>query len=983
MAPCPKCAHDNEDVDFCVNCGTYLRWDPTRIQPAVKPPEPEAPAAPAEPAPPASPAEPAPATPPAPIEVAAAGAVAAAAATAPGMPAPPAPPPEPGAPPEEHHAVEIPVPVMRTMDMPVIRAGDPNAPNIPGVAPLLTTEAVQITLNYPELPGNEQKLVVEAGGHVPLPALVRNQSGIVDNYEIQVKGMPEEWWNVTPPSVYLVPFGAPSGTYEQEVQINFSPPRSAEAEARIWEIEVIALSRAQNEVTGTTDGKVQITPYEQIESELRPEIVTGRRRGEFAMMVRNRANAPLDTEVTAVDSQNALNFDFAKPRFVAEPGRRDGTTFTVKPKHNHWIGRVIDRRFEITAKGAVGESTARPLTGTFRQKPWIPFWVPIIIPPLIAAAVLLYSLIPHKTTVPDLHGMTITAAQLAIGKANLKAPTQPPGEVPSKTVAYLHVVRQSPSWHKGPVQNGHFTPNKVKTGKTVTFWIAEPRVPNLVGATQAEAQKVLPLLKLQLGPAKTELASRAKAKIGTIITQSPAPKTPVAEGTTITVVVAVGSGLRTVPNVVGQGIAQASALIKGAGLAPVLNPIPSTVNPTTAKISLQVPTAQSREKAGSAVTIYVNPPPPTKTTTTSTTTTPSISSGALAGASAAAGAAQVKAAGGTAVITKQFSASAPGTVVGTNPADVSKIQKGQTVQLIVSAGEPPLAFSNGTAIYTMSAVNGSATKKIAASGDTEDEPSWQPNGKLIAYRRGPAGNANAGKIWLVDTSKGATSARAITAGPNDRRPAFSPDGKVIAFIRKTSTGTDGDLCFVRTSSTLHQGACIKDPAFDVDRPTWSPDGRAILVVAHDPKDKNQIELGEYTTARPFSSSPSDWVWQGLITDKMHGSKGSDAVIYAAFSPDGTQVALVANWTNNQVFRLYTATWSNGQLGTPKPVVPTVRACEVAWRADGGELVVTQADNACANALGSLGRLSLSSPATVTQLRASGAQNPAWQYVTPP
>ena len=144
---------------------------------------------------------------------------------------------------------------MRTMDMPVIRAGDPNAANIPGVAPLLTTEAVQITLNYPELPGNEQKLVVEAGGHVPLPALVRNQSGIVDNYEIQVKGMPEEWWNVTPPSVYLVPFGAPSGTYEQDVHINFSPPRSAEAEARIWEIEVIALSRAQNEVTGAHAGQ--------------------------------------------------------------------------------------------------------------------------------------------------------------------------------------------------------------------------------------------------------------------------------------------------------------------------------------------------------------------------------------------------------------------------------------------------------------------------------------------------------------------------------------------------------------------------------------------------------------------------------------------------------------------------------------------------------------------------------------------------------
>ncbi len=77
-----------------------------------------------------------------------------------------------------------------------------------------------------------------------------------------------------------------------------------------------------------------------------------------------------------------------------------------------------------------------------------------------------------------------------------------------------------------------------------------------------------------LGPTEDAARSRAKTKVGTIISQSPPAKTPVAEGSTITVVVAVGSGLRTVPNVVGKGIAQASALIKGAGLAPVLNPLP-------------------------------------------------------------------------------------------------------------------------------------------------------------------------------------------------------------------------------------------------------------------------------------------------------------------------------------------------------------------------------------------------------------------------
>jgi beta-lactam-binding protein with PASTA domain len=961
MPICPKCnAENGDDVDFCANCGNYLRWDPTRLQPAVKLPDLE-PAAPA----PAEPVEGPPAD------------------EAPAAAAPP-PPAEPEAPP----AVDLPsaAAAMRTMDMPVIRAGDPRPPGAEGIPSIIEPEAVQISLTYPELPGDEQKLVVEAGGRATLPAVIRNQSGIVDNYEIQVKGMREEWWNVVPPSVYLVPFGAPSGTYEEEVQINFTPPRSAEAEARVWEVEVVAVSRAQGEVAGKTPGRVEITPYEQLETELRPAIVSGRRRGEYALMVRNRANAPIDTVITGVDQQNHLEFNFKKPEFTADPGRRDGTTFTVKPKHLIWIGRPTDRRFEVSARGVRGESSARPMTGTFRQKPFLPWWLLIAAPAILAAAVFLYSLIPHKTTVPDLHGMTAATAALAIQKANLKAPTQPPAEVPSPTVAYLHVVRQNPSWHKGPVDHGHFTANKVKAGTVVTFFVAEPRVPNLVGATQAEAQKVLPGLKLMLGQPKVQLVHGKfhgkKVKIGTIISQSPPAQTSVAEGSTVTIVVAVGSGLRTVPNVVGQGIAKASALIKGAGLAPVLNPLPTGVNPTTAKISLQVPTALTKEKAGSSVTIYVNPPAPPKKPSASPTTTP-VQASALAGLSAAAAAAQIKAAGANPVTTKEFNAAPVGTVVGTNPATVSK---GATVQVIVSAGLPPLAFSDGSSIYVTSAVDGKGTKKIAASGQNEDEPSWQPNGNLIAYRRGPAGNADQGQIWTVDATKGATSARQMTAGPDDRRPAFSPDGKVIAFIRRTTSSSgavDGDLCFVRTASTLRQGSCITDTQFNVDRPTWSPDGRAILVIANPVSTPNQIDVGEYTTARPFSSSPSDWVWQGLITDKMHPSTGHNDVIYAAFSPDGTQVALVANWTNNQVFSVYLAPWASGQLGTPKQISPTVRACEVAWRSDGGELVVTQADNGCTNAQGALVRVDPASAGTTTTIRSSASQNPTWKQEPTP
>ena len=142
------------------------------------------------------------------------------------------------------------------------------------------------------------------------------------------------------------------------------------------------------------------------------------------------------------------------------------------------------------------------------------------------------------------------------------------------------------------------------------------------------------------------------------------------------------------------------------------------------------------------------------------------------------------------------------------------------------------------------------------------------------------------------------------------------------------------------------------------------------------------EMVEYTTANPNSSNTQDWVWQGLVTDKLHGTKPGEGILFAAFAPDGKTVALVANWgvQNTSLFKIFTATWAGGQLGTPTPVAPAIRACEVAWRSDSQELVVTQADN-CNSGQGAIVRVKLSDPGTVTTLRAAGGQNPTWQPIT--
>ena len=61
---------------------------------------------------------------------------------------------------------------------------------------------------------------------VTILGLIRNQSDVVDNFDLSVRGLPEGWWTIAPATAYLVPYGS-GGTYEQEIQIHLHPPRSA------------------------------------------------------------------------------------------------------------------------------------------------------------------------------------------------------------------------------------------------------------------------------------------------------------------------------------------------------------------------------------------------------------------------------------------------------------------------------------------------------------------------------------------------------------------------------------------------------------------------------------------------------------------------------------------------------------------------------------------------------------------------------------
>jgi beta-lactam-binding protein with PASTA domain len=797
-------------------------------------------------------------------------------------------------------------------------------PALTGV-PAKVADSVIVTVRRPDDESADAPvaLTLAPGNQATLLVNVRNQSGIVDNYDLEVRGLPAEWWTLSPPTVYLVPYGAPGGSYEGESTLRLHPPRTPEAEARPWPIEIVACSRARGEDAGKADATVTLEPYAEIESELRPQIATGRRGAEFAIAVRNVANAPLEVVVGALDSEDACGFDFDKQQLSTAPGRRDGTPFRVKPPAQMIFGRTKERKFNVTAQVVGSDVAARPQAGTFKQRPWIPAWTLPIIPILIAAGIAIYALRPNDTKVPELAGSKLFAAQQKLSDAGLKLGQQQPEETakapPGTILASIPAAGKS-----------------IGKGKEVTVLIAvgstKVTVPTVVGLTFQAADNRLRKKGLQVGLYEPKFDDPATAIVAH---QTPDP---------------------------------GSLTAKGSGVDLAIDPATATAASTTATTAATDTTATDTTATAATTGGGAG-------STASTPTTPTVMP-AVAGLAAGAAINLLSSGVKTSQQLVYSDTVKAGAVVGAEPAEGTKLKPGQKVTLLISQGPaPPIAFSRDGKIFVMTDEGKLRGAPIATSGASDEEPAWNAKGDLLAYvQRNPADNTSS--IWVVNPAKPQTARQLTGDGFVDKRPSISPNGRVIAFVRASAkTPTDFRLCFKRVSSSGRIPVCVRTPAASVARPAWAPDGHAISVILQsDPKDANQTEVALFTSATANSAVPANWNYRGPITDDMHSHKAHEGALYASWSPDGKTLAVSANW-GTPFFHLELVTINN-DLPKPgaKPVaVPRVHSCDVSWRPDGLVLVVQQSDT-CDGSVSSIMRVVL---ATRDLKPLQSGLTPAW------
>jgi Tol biopolymer transport system component len=202
-----------------------------------------------------------------------------------------------------------------------------------------------------------------------------------------------------------------------------------------------------------------------------------------------------------------------------------------------------------------------------------------------------------------------------------------------------------------------------------------------------------------------------------------------------------------------------------------------------------------------------------------------------------------------------------------------------------------IAFDRNGDLWVMNA-NGTHQHDITKTANVvEEDPTWSPDGRRLAYMRSAAGP------WRIAVLNADGSNRKVltTDSGTDSEPAWSTTNK-IAFV---SDRTGRRQIWVMNADGSNQHNVSKDASDDVD-PAWSPDGTQIAYSG--PMHPKDSVGGDLWTMSANGSSK---------TAVVHQPTGYSDGSYPAWSPDGRTLEFSAN-NGLGALRLWAYSFGSGQ-----------------------------------------------------------------------
>jgi beta-lactam-binding protein with PASTA domain len=837
-----------------------------------------------------------------------------------------------------------------------------------GDAPAPTGDASIILTPESFALGSSGVPAVEAGATLSYNATIRNESRLVDNYELSVLGLPEGWSVVTPPTAFLVPLGSGRGESDTTVRIDISPPRVYRSTAGIWTFELIAMSRTTATVAGRAIAQFEVRPFPSWSVEAVPVVNSGRLKARYRVAVRNDGNADQELWMLALEDSGRLRTRYKAGTLLLPPGSVGVDVLTLRPRLPLPLGRVKEHRVGVDAvdtppevdedalslkeklaaqakeKGkAEGGKLAKGVKlgprGVTVQKPRVPNPAMLVRSKLQALKSLFK---PDMAMLQRMRGAGETAGPLTARQV---------------------VFRQKPIiplWFLGLLLL------LALIGVAIYLLLPkEVKVPQLVGSADTF------VVEKKLRDADLVLSQPIQKRIdtthdvGEVIEQSPAAGTKLEKGSAVSVVVAQSDAKAEVPHLKGLTRVEADKRLRDLDL--VLGETRPDDAPDNFVVRSQIPAEDLLVAKGTAVRVFLEKPKvkAKKKKKKAGAKGGGAAGGAAGGAGAGGGgggggaaasvtipafagkpattyAAKLDDLGLKAQVSRSIAAKPEGTVLSVTPKVGTKAKKGAVVKVSASGGPPTLAVQIAGKVrpFDLSGDTAEGLAPFPRGGGTAAELDYSPAGDQVVYRSGR-------KIIVSGTGLKAKP-RTIYGGEDDalEHPAFAPNASTLAFIRREEG--DGDLCFATvTTADPIDPLCLPDDGWNLDgRISWRPDGKAVLVPGRRASNPSVFGLRIYETDKANATAPE--VWRGATaTNVKTPGKG---VLAGAFSPTGGKVAAVSNLKTDD-FEVFLGDAGDLELEDAKS--SDVPGCDVAWSPDAKQVAVVQAGAACSGSSGTV------------------------------
>ena len=279
----------------------------------------------------------------------------------------------------------------------------------------------------------DEKQVHATPGSAPGNLLVRlqNMTNIVDHFSLRIFGIPAEWVTVPARPTQLNP------GREDAINLTFHPPPEPTTSAGQHPIQIFVHSREQKSVVDKVDATLVVEPFGRFTTELSPSEVETRTRSTFEATVVNQGNELSEFTLSARDNANALMFEIEPESFDLPPAGSRAVAIKAAPRKPNWIGNTKLHPLTVTVTST--QAMPQTLAAQFKQKAWLPSWLPMLLLILCCALAALAAL-----TGPGLYATLFPTPTMTATPPFTQTPT--PSQTPTLTSTPTVTPNATATW---------------------------------------------------------------------------------------------------------------------------------------------------------------------------------------------------------------------------------------------------------------------------------------------------------------------------------------------------------------------------------------------------------------------------------------------------------------------------------------------------------------------------------------------------------